>query len=315
MKYLTNTIYSLFRVISVISILLLHPASALSADIAAPPSFMDLESTVNELRERIDKIYPSIVMIVVYDITGTESARGSGFFYDADGRIITNASIFANAYSAEIISTNNRYKNVSVLNYDEMHDTAIIKVNAINEFPVEIDFENNLTTDEKVFALGRDDNFSKTLSEGRINSVVSLEDNIELIKGDTITPLLSLPPSNSGPLLNSEGKVIGLTSYNISDSAIMENKTIMFDSQNINAISIRSILPLTHTSTSPTILHPKGSKVWWQWFKYKVKTAAITGFITLYTIGFQQIILYIFLFVVVVSIMQFIFQYIKKKFF
>ena len=315
MIYLIKAIYRRFCITSFISIILLHPASALSADISVSPSFMDLESSVKELRDRIEKVYPGIVMIVVYDITGTESARGSGFFYDTEGRIITNASIFANAYSAEVISTNRRYPIVSVINYDEKHDTAIIQVNAINEIPLEIDFENNLTTDEKVFALGRSDNFSKTLSEGRINSVVQLDRNIELIKGDTVTPLLSLAPSNNGPLLNLEGKVIGLITYNISDSAVMDNKAIMFDSQYINAISIRSIFPLTNTSTSPTKLHPKGTRVWWQWFKYKVKTAATSGFIVLYTMGFQTIIFYIFMFVVVLSLIQFIFQYIKKKFF
>jgi len=276
---------------------------------------MDLESSLKELRDRIDKVFPSIAMIVVYDITGTESARGSGFFYDTDGRIITNASILKNAYSAEVISTKKRYNIVSVLNYDETLDTAIIKVNAINEIPLEIDFESNLTTDEKVIAFGRADNFRQTLSEGIINSVVHLDGNIELINGKTVTPLLSLPPSNNGPLLNSEGKVIGLTSYNISDSTIMDNKTITFSGQTINAISVRSIMALIETSNAPTLLHPKGSKVWWQWVKHKVKTAAISGFITLYTIGFSKIILYIFLFVVVVSIIQFIFQQIKKKFF
>jgi len=315
LKYLTKAISSLFCITSIISIILLHSASALSADIAKTPSFMDLESSVKELRERIEKVYPSIVMIVVYDITGTESARGSGFFYDSEGKIITNASIFKNAYSAEVLSNKTRYNIVSILNYDETLDTAIIKVNANNEIPLEIDVESNLETEEKVIAIGRSDNFGKTLSEGLISSIERLDEQRELIKGKTVTPLLSYPPSENGPLINSEGKVIGLTSYNISDSAVMDNRTIIFDGQSINAISIRSIITLTDTYESPTILHPKGSRVSWQWFKHKVRTAAVSGFIILYTMGFQKIILYIFLFIVVISMVQFIFQQIKKKFF
>ena len=153
MKYITKAISSLFCITVVISIILLCSAPTFSADISETSSFMDLESSLKELRDRIDKVFPSIVMIVVYDITGTESARGSGFFYDTDGRIITNASILKNAYSAEVISTKKRYNIVSVLNYDETLDTAIIKVNANNEIPLEIDFESNLTTDEKVIPL------------------------------------------------------------------------------------------------------------------------------------------------------------------
>jgi S1-C subfamily serine protease len=315
LKYLTKAIYSLFCVTAVISIILLHSAFALSADISAPASFMDLESSVKELRDRIDKVFPSIVMIVVYDITGTESARGSGFFYDTDGRIITNASILKNAYSAEVISTNNRYNVVSVINYDESLDTAIIKVKALNELPLEIDFENNISTDEKVIAIGRTDNFGKTLSEGLVSSVKTIDESRIMIHGRTVAPLFSFPPSDSGPLLNSKGKVIGLTTYAISDNLAFQNKAITFSGNSINAISALSIKPLLDSHSSPAILQPKKSRVWWHWFKYKVKTAALSGFITLYTIGFTTIIMYIFLFVVVVSIIQFIFQHIKKKFF
>jgi len=276
---------------------------------------MDLESSVKELRERIEKVYPSIVMIVVYDITGTESARGSGFFYDTDGKIITNASILKNAYSAEVISTNNRYNIVSVINYDETLDTAIIKVNAFNEIPLEIDFENNVATDEKVIAIGRSDNFEKTLSEGIVSSVKTIDESRIIIHGRTVTPLFSFPPSDNGPLLNSKGKVIGLTSYNISDSPVMDYKTIIFSGQTINAISVRSLISLIETSSSPTLLHPKKSRVWWQWFKHRIRTIALSSFLTLYTLGFTTILKYVFLFIVVISMVQFIFKQIKKKFF
>jgi len=275
---------------------------------------MDLESSVKELRDRIDKAFPSIVTIIVYDISGEESARGTGFFYDIEGRIITNASILKNAYSAEVISNKNRYSIISVLTYDETIDTAIIKVNALNENPLEIDFESNLTIDEKVLALGRDDNFRQTLSEGLIKSIVPLDEHRQLIKGITVRPVLSSPPSDDGPLLNSEGKVIGLTSYKISDSAVMGNKTIIFDGQSINAISISSITGLIKSTDTPTLLHPKGSRVWWQWFKYRTKTVVVSAFIFLYTMGFTKMISYLFMIVVVISIVQLIFKRLKKKF-
>jgi S1-C subfamily serine protease len=315
LKYVTKIISCLFYVPAVLSIILLHSASALSEDISGTSSFMDMESSVKDLRERIDKTFPSIVMIIVYDITGEESARGSGFFYDTEGRIITNASILKNAYSAEVISNKNRYSIISILNYDETIDTAVIKVNAVNEIPLEIDFENNLTIDEKVIAMGRNDNFGQTLSEGLIKSIVPLDENRVLIRGITLRPVLSLPPSDDGPLLNSEGAVIGLTSYQISDSAVMSNKTILFDGQSINAISISSITGLTESLDTLTLLHPKGSRVWWHWFKYRIKTVFVSAFIFLYTLGFTKMISYLFMITVVLSIAQFIFNRIKKKFF
>ncbi len=315
MKFITKTIYILFHITAIISTILLHSAPAFPADTSGPPGFMDRESSAQELKERIDQAFPGIVTIIVYDITGEESARGSGFFYDIKGRIITNASILKNAYSAQVISNTNRYSTVSVLNYDETRDTAIIKVNALNEMPLEIDFESNVAIEEKVFALGRDENFRQTVSEGYIESIVQLDGNRELLKGKTVRPLLSFPPSNDGPLLNSEGKVVGVTSFEISDSAVMDNKTILFDGQSINAISISSITDLTESADTPTLLHPKGSRVWWHWFKYRIKTVFVSAFIFLYTLGFAKMITYLFLIIVVISIMQFIIGHLKKKFF
>ena len=288
--------------------------SAFSIDSEIPTGFIDRDSSVKELRKIIDNAYPSIVMIIVYDITGEETTRGCGFFFDTEGRIITNAGILKNAYSAKVISQTKSYANVSILSYDETIDTAMIKVDASDVIPLDIDFEGDIRIDDKVIALGMTETYNKSLSEGIVTSVTSIDESRVLIHGKTVAPLFSYPPSNSGPLLNSEGKVIGLTTFEISDNAAFNNKNMLFDGQTINALSARSLKSLIEKSDSITPLHPAGSKVWWQWFKHRIKAIALSAFITLYTLGFSKMLTYIVLLMIFIYILQRIYNFLKKKF-
>ena len=65
----------------------------------------------------MEKASPGIVTIIAYDITGTVSGKGSGFFIDRKGLILTNADIMKDAYSAEVISESNRYNSVATCDF------------------------------------------------------------------------------------------------------------------------------------------------------------------------------------------------------
>jgi S1-C subfamily serine protease len=81
--------------------------------------FMDLESAIKALEMQVVKARRSIVMIVAYNKTGEESGRGSGIFIDSEGRIITNALVMKDAYSAEVFRGPHHYKEVVILNRRE----------------------------------------------------------------------------------------------------------------------------------------------------------------------------------------------------
>ncbi len=315
MRAFLNKISYLISISALLSITLFLTSAAVSAENEGGPAAIDQETSIINLYDRIDLLFQSIVVVIVYDITGEESARGSGFFYDPEGKIMTNAIILRKAYSAEVVSNNNRYGIVSILHYDEKGDTAVIKVNATNEVPLEIDSKSIVNINDTVLAIGRNDAFRKTLSEGSVESIAQLDGKRELIKGKTVRPKLSLPPSSDGPLLNSEGKVIGITSFNISDSVVMDNKSILFDTGSINAIRIASLSDILESSDTPSLLKPKESRVWWQWFKFRIKKAIISAFIYLYSIGLTKIISFLLLVIVTLSIAHLLFTRIKKKFF
>jgi S1-C subfamily serine protease len=153
---------------------------------------------------------PGVVSIIVYDNTGEEIDRGSGFFIDREGKIIANEHIFKQAFSAEVVSNTNRYDSITILARDETMDLAMIQVSAIDETPLELDFAYRVTPDERVLMVGKSESLKDTVSEGLVKSMSGEGETPERIDIKKTIPITYFPDNKDGPVLNSEGKVIGI---------------------------------------------------------------------------------------------------------
>ena len=200
----------------------------------------------------VENVSSGIVLIVAYDNTGAESNTGSGFFIDHEGRIMTNALVLKDAYSAKVLSESNYYNEVTILSIDENLDLALIQVSARKESTLEFDFEYKMRQGEKVVVVGRPFGLAKTVLEGLISELGKIEESTEYIQ--TNIPVSFFHASSDGPLLNTDGKVIGVTTSTIAKG------------QTVNAISIKSIKPFLLKPGKVKNLHPVGSKDWLQWF-------------------------------------------------
>jgi S1-C subfamily serine protease len=234
---------------------------------------------------------PGIVLIVTYDNTGAEIRTGSGFFIDGEGRIMTNALVIKDAYSAKVLSESNYYNNVSILSIDEDLDLALIHVSARKESHLEFDFEYKIKKGEKVVAVGRPFGLKKTVLEGLISDVHNIGESLEYIQ--TNIPVSFFHTSSDGPLLNMDGKVIGVTTSTISEG------------QTLNAVSLHSIKPFLLKPGTVINLYPVGSKNWFQWF---IKWL----FITFFEKGSWLIITIIVLIVALAYLIQFLYGRLKK---
>src|SRR5580693_7565805 len=75
----------------------------------------------------------AVVLIVISNSAGQETALGSGFLVSADGEIVTNYHVIKEAHSAIVKLSNGAFFPVSgVLADDSTRDLAIIKVNGKN---------------------------------------------------------------------------------------------------------------------------------------------------------------------------------------
>ncbi|HDH06030.1 MAG TPA: serine protease [Nitrospirae bacterium] len=314
MKLPERIIY-IFTVFSVIfSFALLSPAFSDSASASDTAGFMDLERSIKELKRIVEKTTPGVVMVVAYDDSGAESGRGSGFFIDTQGRIITNASVLEDVYSAEVFSKSNYYDDVVILNRDNDIDFALIQVKAAGEIPLEPDFEYEIRPGERTVVIGRSQDMGKTVSEGLVSSLYNAGEGYGLVKIQTTTPILSYRPGKDGPLLNMAGKVIGVTGTGLPESEGSEAAPWP-DYQEIRAVSLRSIEPLLSVQGEPEQLHSAKSAIRLRWLMRSLKTAAVTGFITLYDMGFPKLMALAFVIIVIISIIQWLYLKLKKLMF
>ena len=139
--------------------------------------------------------------------------QGSGFILDKEGHILTNNHVIDNAQQVEVTLWNKRKYKAKVVNVDNNHDLALLQINGAPDLiPATLADSSNLVVGQRVYALGNPFGFSGTMTRGIISAIRSVAmpsgNKIE----DAIQTDASVNPGNSGgPLLNSRGEVIGIT--------------------------------------------------------------------------------------------------------
>ena len=173
------------------------------------------------------KALPSVV-----NITSTEVAfdffygpvpqegQGSGFILTKDGLILTNNHVIGNAQRVEAsLSDKKKYK-AKVLARDPNHDLALIKIEAPNLTPVTLSDSRSLVVGQRVYAIGNPFGLNGTMTRGIISAIRSVRSPNGAPIEDAIQTDAAVNPGNSGgPLLNSRGDVIGITTMIASNGA------------------------------------------------------------------------------------------------
>ncbi len=136
---------------------------------------------------------------------------GSGFIVSADGYILTNTHVVANADEVTVRLTDRREFPAKVIGADERTDVAVIKINAANLPIVRLGDPSRLKAGQWVLAIGSPFGFENTATAGIISATsrsVPGENYVPFIQTD-----VPVNPGNSGgPLFNMAGEVIGINS-------------------------------------------------------------------------------------------------------
>jgi S1-C subfamily serine protease len=163
---------------------------------------------------------PSVVNItstqVAYDFfyqPVPEQGQGSGFILDKEGHILTNNHVVEGAQSVQVTLSNQKQYKAAVLATDKAHDLALIQIsNAPNLQPAILADSKNLMVGERVYAIGNPFGFQGTMTRGIISALRSVQLPSGVKIDNAIQTDASVNPGNSGgPLLNSHGEVIGIT--------------------------------------------------------------------------------------------------------
>ncbi|RKT50818.1 serine protease Do [Azonexus fungiphilus] len=136
---------------------------------------------------------------------------GSGFIVSADGTILTNAHVVADADEVIVKLNDKREYTAKILGLDQASDVAVLKIEARNLPTVRIGNSKSAQVGEWVLAIGSPYGFESSASAGIISAKSrSLPDGsyVPFLQTD-----VAVNPGNSGgPLFNLQGEVIGINS-------------------------------------------------------------------------------------------------------
>jgi S1-C subfamily serine protease len=163
---------------------------------------------------------PSVVNItstqVAYDFfyqPVPEQGQGSGFIIDKQGHILTNNHVVEGAQSVEVTLSDRKNYKASVLGTDKAHDIALLQINNAPDLqPATLADSTHLMVGQRVYAIGNPFGFQGTMTRGIISALRSVQLPSGMKIDNAIQTDASVNPGNSGgPLLNSHGEVIGIT--------------------------------------------------------------------------------------------------------
>ena len=152
---------------------------------------------------------------------------GSGFVWDELGHIVTNYHVVNEAWDLMVRLPEAPGLTdfpASLVGFDEDKDLAVIRVRAPRELlkPLAIGRSEPLRVGQKAYSLGNPFGLSSSLTEGIISALrrtIRSGTGAGRIIQDVIQTDAAINPGNSGgPLLDSAGRLIGVTTAMVSDS-------------------------------------------------------------------------------------------------
>lgn len=136
---------------------------------------------------------------------------GSGFIISADGIILTNAHVVADADEVTVRLSDKRELKAKVLGSDKRTDVAVIRINADNLPTVPLGEPAQLKVGEWVVAIGSPFGFDSSVTAGIVSAKGrSLPDENYVPFLQTDVPIN--PGNSGGPLFNMRGEVVGINS-------------------------------------------------------------------------------------------------------
>ncbi len=150
-------------------------------------------------------------------------ALGSGFFWDANGDIVTNNHVVDGATKIEVTFSDGSTVPATIVGQDPYSDLAVIKVSATADkiHPVTMADSAQVKVGEIAIAIGNPYGFEGSMSVGNVSglgrdlpsSQVDSTTGATYSIPDVIQTDASINPGNSGGVLvNIDGQVIGVTS-------------------------------------------------------------------------------------------------------
>jgi putative serine protease PepD len=170
----------------------------------------------------------------------SRQAQGSGFVYDAEGRIVTNQHVVDGASSISVRLWNGKTYKATVVGTDSSTDLAVLDVDAPASVlaPLVLADSSDVQVGDNVVAIGSPFGLEETVTAGIVSALhrqMTSPNNFTI--DDSIQTDAAINHGNSGgPLLNDTGNVIGVNAQIESDSGGNEGVGFAIPSNTVKSI-------------------------------------------------------------------------------
>ncbi|MBN1126275.1 MAG: DegQ family serine endoprotease [Sedimentisphaerales bacterium] len=150
-----------------------------------------------------------------------QRGQGSGFIISSDGYILTNNHVAGQSDKIMVTLNDGREFEAKLIGADPKSDIALIKVDGDNLPVIELGDSDSLEIGEWVIAVGNPFRLAQTVTVGVVSAKGRAVGILEDAEGyeDFIQTDAAINPGNSGgPLLNLDGKAIGMNTAIYSQS-------------------------------------------------------------------------------------------------
>ena len=211
------------------------PTPTVPPTLTAAPSQATPVSAVepaNALEAQVEAVYdeagPAVANItsraIAYDFfmqPVPQEGSGSGFIYDAEGHIITNYHVVADADLVSVALAAGGVYTATIVGVDPSSDLAVLRIEAEDlPAPIPLGDSDQLRVGQFVVAIGNPFGLERTLTVGVISALSRVIESPDgRFIGEAIQTDAAINPGNSGgPLLDLEGRVIGVNAQIVSPS-------------------------------------------------------------------------------------------------
>lgn len=220
-------------ILGIISILFVAPA---------PPSQAQFE-------DLIARVKPAVVLVNVSTVLGG-SGHGSGFIFDSSGYVLTNHHVVEGAVEISVVLPDRRTFRATVVDYIRRHDwacpsglvqtwtdAAVLKIDGAGLPTIPMGDSDSVRQGQEVLVMGYPGGLSTeevSVSRGIVGAVRA---------GWFQTDATIVPGNSGGPVVDRQGRVVGLASFIVGPTA----QTMRIG----GVVSINAIRSMADAATRP----------------------------------------------------------------
>lgn len=174
-----------------------------------------LEAISSAQRDLATVVEPSVVHVSAEGSFGKDrfamASSGSGWIWDEEGHIVTNAHVVEAADRIEVQLFDGEVRTAEVVGLDLRSDIAVVKIPAGDLIPASRGDSRIVSQGDLVFAFGSPFDFRFSMSSGIVSGLGRSAGLDDIDFENFIQVDAAINPGNSGgPLTNASGRVIGM---------------------------------------------------------------------------------------------------------